>query len=169
MLCAWESDLPRRLAIQKRRLKLLEPLDELNEKAYTQIVRQGLFDRGSISAEILEIKQTMHAHEPPPRRAKRLAPLVQAVVAAYRDFIKRFERKDEEGGGLPDRVEEEAEVLRVWYCYAPNQLSVRATSSQLHLTLGVGSRLGTSLNLLQTFILYAAKRCICWASWFSVA
>ena len=40
MLCAWEPDLARRFAINKRRLALLAPLSELNEKAYAQIVRQ---------------------------------------------------------------------------------------------------------------------------------
>lgn len=108
MLCAWEPDLARRLAIQKRRLALLEPLDQLNEKAYNQIVRQGLFDRGTITAEMLEIKNTMHAGEPAAKRSKRLAALVQATVTAYREFLKRFEAKD--GGGLPDKVEPEVEV-----------------------------------------------------------
>ncbi|KAL1519830.1 hypothetical protein AB1Y20_023336 [Prymnesium parvum] len=107
VLCAWETDLARRLAIQKRRLALLEPLDELNEKAYTQIVRQGLFDRGTINAEMLEIKHTMHVNDPPLKRNKKLAPLVEATVQAYTAFIQRFENKD--GGGLPTRVETEAE------------------------------------------------------------
>ena len=108
-LAMWETDHGRRLAMHKRRLGLLQPpLGELNEKAYAQLVRQGLFDCSTIACEMCEIKHQMVTAEalPPPRRWKKLEPSVAAAVEACGQFLSRFNGAD---GAPPSRVEEEQE------------------------------------------------------------
>jgi hypothetical protein len=105
-LAMWETDPARRHAMHKRRLNLLQPpLGELNEKAYTQLVRQGLFDVSTIACEMLEIKSAMHASEPLPRKLLKLEPAVKVAVDACTEFISRFDAPN----GPPERVEEEQE------------------------------------------------------------
>ena len=104
-LSMWETDLARKHAMHKRRLGLLQPpLAELNEKAYCQLVRQGLFDVSTIACEMLEIKQTLHKNDPPPRRHAKLEPSVKLCAETCGEFISRFE-----ANGPPSRVEEEQE------------------------------------------------------------
>jgi hypothetical protein len=114
-LITWEQDPARRHAMHKRRLALLQPpLSELNPSAYRQLVRQGLFDVGSITAEMLEVKSAMHANEPAAAKARKLAQPVQLCVESYAEFLEAFDGKMSPELGLApahdrDRVEESQE------------------------------------------------------------
>ena len=63
------------------RLALLQPnVKALAERAYAQLVRQGLFDCATISCEMLELRGQIVEGEPPPRKVKKLEPAVQLAV-----------------------------------------------------------------------------------------
>jgi len=108
-LALWEPDLARRHAMHKRRMGLMQPpLEELNEKAYTQLVRQGLFDLSTIAAEMLEIKCAIlsASEEAAPKKLRKLGKEVEAVAQACTAFLSRF---DDEKGAPPAKVDEEQE------------------------------------------------------------
>jgi tetratricopeptide (TPR) repeat protein len=108
-LAHWESDLNRRHAMHKRRIQLLQPpLEQLNERAYTQLVRQGLFDLATISAEMLEIRVSLvnTSTEPVAQRLRKLQKEITETAEACRKFLSRFDAKD---GTPPAKVDEEQE------------------------------------------------------------
>ena len=108
-LAKWEPDFSRRHAMHKRRIALLQPpLLELNEKAYTQLVRQGLFDISTIAAEMLEIKCAIvtASEEAPPKKLRKLEKEVEAVAEACEAFLSRFY---DDKGEPPAKVDEEQE------------------------------------------------------------
>lgn len=112
-LALWETDPARKHAMHKRRVELLRgPVGELNEKAYCQLVRQGLFDMSSIACEMLEVKAAQHANDPPARKNKKLEAPVAYAVEACNEFLKRFDEPKR-----PDRVEEEQERAYVQTCF----------------------------------------------------
>ena len=108
-LAHWESDLNRRHAMHKRRIQLLQPpLEQLNERAYTQLVRQGLFDLATISAEMLEIRVSLvnTSTEPVAHRLRKLQKEITETAEACHKFLSRFDAKD---GTPPAKVDEEQE------------------------------------------------------------
>ena len=90
--------------MHKRRIALLQPpLSQLNEKAYTQLVRQGLFDISAIAAECLELKCRILKPAPAgPAKFTKLQKEVRSTVEACREFLSRFE--SEGGSAPPDKV-----------------------------------------------------------------
>ena len=117
-LTRWEPSLARQHAMHKRRIELLRPpIALLSEKAYTQLVRQGLFDASVMAAEALEVKCAMLPKDcPKDVKATKLGADVALCVETCNEFLQRFETTagggdgDGEGGAVaPEKVEDEQE------------------------------------------------------------
>ena len=116
-LAMWEGDMKRRHAMHKRRLELLQgPISELSEKAYAQLVRQGLFDCSTIASEMLEIKNAMvPQNAPTAMRQKKIEKDVQLAVDACTAFLSRFDTG--EGGKPTGNQVEEAQERAYLQCH----------------------------------------------------
>ena len=147
-LAMWEPDLARKHAMHKRRFALIEPaVMQLSEKAYTQLVRQGLFDCSTICSEMLELKCAMHEGEPAPRKLKKIEPAVQAAIDACNAFISRFETD----GEMPQRVDESQERAYV---------QCRFHRARAHGKLETVPALGTALKEYEQLVTYLGRNAV---------
>ncbi|KAH9599551.1 KIF-1 binding protein [Trypanosoma melophagium] len=111
-LILFEENRDRIIAMHQRRAALIEPFPgDLNFNAYPTLIRQLLFDLGSIYDEILELR--IQQKENPTEDEKPLSDKkINAITDKTQSFYERFCNtwKDTKTGQVPEILEEESRL-----------------------------------------------------------